>query len=160
MRPFTQKYTIVSFIDHQPDGHEFLMEDWPPHMTLADVFAIEGAPENLMKDLEAAVAPFLALEVKAIGEEWFGEDHSIGVQLFERTPALEQLHSAILGTLKLYGVIFNNPEYAGEGFKPHMALSPEAATRVMIDSVSFIDMFPGNDPRQRRVLGTVTLGRN
>ena len=38
---YSQKYTLVTFIKPLEVGASFDMVDWPLHITLADVFAID-----------------------------------------------------------------------------------------------------------------------
>lgn len=159
MQKLTQKYVIVHLIDNLPVGHEFSMSDWPLHITLADVFAIDGSPTDLLIDLETEFSSHSPIQSSVVGDEWFGEDKSVHVKLIKKTEELQQLHETILSILSNYKVRFNNPEYAHAGFKPHSTVQKngqlDLGDTVTLDSLTLIDMFPDNNPSLRRVLGTV-----
>ena len=48
MPKFTQKYVLVHTFKDLPDGYEYSMADWPLHVTLADVFSIQGDYKDLI----------------------------------------------------------------------------------------------------------------
>ena len=159
MQKLTQKYTLVHLLDDLPDGYEYSMKDWPLHITLADVFAIEGSPENLLKSLDTALSSFSSIKTKIVGEDWFGDDMSVHVKLIEKTDDLMILHDTIIDELKKLNAMFNNPQYTGAGFKPHATVKSNDnlidRDAIIIDSITLIDMFPDNDPNNRRVMSTI-----
>lgn len=159
MQKFTQKYTIVHLMNSLPGGYEFLMKDWPAHITLADVFAIDGNSTGLLESLREMLSTVGPVQTKVIGEDWFGDDKSIHVMLFEKTNEFQQLHDEIVTVLKQFSVKFNNPEFTGEGFKPHSTVQKdgklEIGANLTIDSITLIDMFPNDDFKKRKVLGTI-----
>ena len=159
MQKFTQKYTIVHLLNDLPVGYEYSMADWPLHVTLADVFAIDGDPNDLLVDLKEQLSTHSTVKSEVVGEEWFGEDRSVHVKLLNKTVELQQLHETILAILQSYNVKFNSPEYTREGFRPHSTVQKngqlELSDVVTFDSITLIDMFPNEDPAQRRILGTV-----
>lgn len=159
MEKLTQKYTIVHLINDLPDGYKYSMFNWPLHVTLADVFSIERDPADLLVELDKMLSSNLPIQSKVMGEEWFGEDKSVHVLLLNKTEELQKLHDSILRVLERYGVKFNSPQYTKEGFKPHSTVQKNEQLQlhesVTFDSVTLIDMFPEEDPLQRRVLGTI-----
>lgn len=161
MQKFTQKYTIVHLVNEHPNGFEYTIENWPVHITLADIFAIDGKPEEVLEDLSSQMASIRTVKSQAVGDDWFGEDRSIHVQLLEITFGLQQLHESILKVLENFNAKFNNPQYIKEGFKPHLTIQKdgevERKTIFTIDTVTLIDMFPSKNPYKRRVLGTIHL---
>lgn len=161
MPAFTQKYTIVQFVKDIPDGYEYSMEDWPLHVTLADVFAIKGRWRDLFEDLKLSLNMQRAFFSKVAVKHLFGEDRSVKVKLLENTDELQNLHDKIIDTLEKYGVEFNSPQYIRTGFKPHstdqLESSLEVGDIVEFGSITLVDMFPNKNPYQRRVLGTIRL---
>lgn len=159
MQELTQKYAIVHLIDNLPVGYEFSMSDWPLHITLADVFAIEGSSAELIIDLETEFSSHPPIQSSVVGDEWFGENKSVHVKLIKKSEELQQLHEAILSVLSDYKVKFNSPEYTHAGFKPHSTVQKNSqldlGDTITLDSLTLIDMFPDNNPSHRRVLGTV-----
>jgi hypothetical protein len=153
---YSQKYTLVHFISPATDGVEFHMSDWPLHITLADVFAIDRS------NLDTALADFLAqtapVKTTALSNSTLG---AASVILLDKSPTLLQLHADIVSLLGAHGVVFNNPEFTRDGFIPHSTIQKSSQLQVndevTIDSVSLIDMFPDNDWEQRRVLATFEM---
>ena len=159
MQQYTQKYTIVCFEEDLPLSYEFSMENWPSHVTLADVFSIEAEPSLVFEDLRRRLVLFSVLNSKIIAQEKFGEKMTIYVGLIKKTKALINLHTEIINVLGEHGVIFNNPEYMGEGFLPHITLEAgnvfEKDRSITFDSISLVDMFPDDNPAKRKILGTI-----
>lgn len=161
MQKLSQKYVIVHLIDDLPVGYEYSMNDWPLHVTLADVFAIESSPSELLYDLDKELSLNLSIKSKVIGEKWFGEDKNVHVKSLQKTEALQQLHDAVIRVLEAHGVKFNSPQYTKEGFVPHSTVQKsgelECNDIVIFNSITLIDMFPENNPLQRRILGTINF---
>lgn len=161
MQGFTQKYTFVHLLNELPNGYEYSMKDWPLHVTLADVFAIEGNSRDILESLEKKLGSSQPVQSKVIGEKWFGEDRSVHVKLIDNTDELQKLHESIIEALANYGVAFNSPQYVQKGFVPHSTVQSDTQLEindiVTFDSITLIDMFPDNDPYRRRILGTILL---
>ncbi len=154
---YSQKYTLVAFLKPLEVGAEFHMADWPLHITLADVFAIDLSPslEQQLTELLASQPP-VKLSV--------GEDATLGttnVALVNKTSELQTLHEAIVDVLERNGVIFNTPEFTRSGFLPHSTIQKSgrlhAGDEFQITSVSLVDMFPKGDWQQRKVLHNFIL---
>lgn len=161
MTRFTQKYVLVQFLENLPDGYEYSMKDWPLHVTLADVFAIHGDWTSLLKDLTLSLENERAFFSHTKVKDLFGEDGSIKVILIEKTDELQNLHDTIISVLERHKAVFNSPEYVKAGYKPHATEQAESKLQigdvVEFNSLTLVDMFPNNDPYQRKILGTVHL---
>lgn len=159
MQKFTQKYVLVHTIKDLPNGYEYVMEDWPLHVTLADVFSIKGTPDDLLHELEHQLSTLTPVTSTVVGETWFGENQNVHVMLLEKTDALQQLHEEILSILDHFNVQFNDPQYTRGGFRPHSTVQKNEALAlgdtVTFDSITLIDLFPDEKPYRRRILGTV-----
>lgn len=159
MAEFTQKYTIVHLLKDLPSGHEYSMKDWPLHVTLADVFAINGKWSDLFDDLGRSLNQETTFFSKVIVNDLFGENRSVRVKLLENTKELQNLHEKIVDVLERHGVEFNSPQYTRAGFKPHSTDQIEGSVQigdvVEFGSITLIDMFPNENPYQRRILGTI-----
>ena len=159
MPEFTQKYTIVHMLKDLPNGFEYSMKNWPLHVTIVDVFAVEGDLNSLLEDLRKNLDSSNVSDSWVTEEGFFGDDKSVHVMLVKKTNELQNLHDTIVEVLESYSVKFNSPQYTGSGFKPHATKqlndSLKIGDAVKVNSVTLIDMFPDNDPYQRRVLGTI-----
>ena len=161
-RTFSQKYCLVQLIAPLPDGAEFSMQDWPLHVTMADVFKIDASPEEVLGGLGAALATVSPFVVTVTGEDWFGPDRSVHVRLLDKTRELERLHEICVATLEPFGVVFNAPQYMRDGFKPHSTVRADESLAVgesvWFSQLTLIDMFPDADPAKRRIVGNVAFG--
>lgn len=158
MRKLTQKYALVHLFEDLPKGYEFSASNWPLHITIADVFAISSRSKELLADL-AGLRTLHPINSEAEDEDWFGENKDIHVHLMTKPIHLQELHEDVLEILSKNSVVFNNPEYTGDGFKPHVTVSKNSTFNigdsVAVDSITLIDMFPNQDPTKRRIIGTV-----
>lgn len=163
MQKFTQKYTLVHTIKSLPDGYEFSMEDWPLHITMADVFAIKGNPQDLLKLLNEKLSNYGTVKSKVIGEDWFGDKKTVHVMLINKSYELQSLHETIIHGLEHFDVTFNTPQFIYEGFIPHSTVKDNEQLHegyeVNLNSITLIDMFPDKNPFRRRVLGTIRFLR-
>lgn len=154
---YSQKYTLVAFLNPKEFGTTFNMADWPLHITLADVFAIEltAAIETKLTTLLAQQSP-IHLTV--------GEDATLGtaeVALINKNVELQNLHNKIIDLLEINGVEFNTPDFIRKGFLAHSTIQKSGrlndGDKVEITSVSLVDMFPDGDWQQRKVLNSFNL---
>lgn len=149
---YSQKYALVSFFESIEIITEFAMTDWPPHITLADVFAIE-LDTGIEQKLEAMLADQPPITLSAIGDSVLGMTK---VVFIEKNDGLQKLHDKIIDLLELHGAKFNNPEFTRSGFLPHSTIQKSGrlheGDRVEINTISLIDMFPDTNWQQRRVL--------
>jgi len=156
---YSQKYALAHFLTPLADGMQFHMTEWPLHTTLVDVFMIDRATTNIDAKLAAVLSEIEPVTVGAKDDIVLG---MTPVVLLEKTLPLEQLHLAIVDLLEENGAIFNNTQFARDGFLPHSTIQDNGRLSrgdvITIDSLSLVDMFPGGDWEQRKVLATFTLG--
>ena len=152
---YSQKYTLVHFFTPLQDEVEFHMTDWPPHITLADAFAIDRDETSIDLKLSALASRVQAVKVVAVADSLLG---TTPVVLLEKTAQLQRLHDSIVSLLEQNETVFNNPEFTKDGFLPHSTIQNsghlQIGDAINIDSISLIDMFPNEDWRQRKALAT------
>ena len=159
---FTQKYAIISPIDEVREGQSFRSTAWPLHVTIADTFAISCIDDYLLNEFHA-IPKRPAIKVVADSETYFGENEDVRVMLLKNSEALLQFHREIIQKLESLGAIFNNPEYNKDGFKAHITqqigntIAP--GTRLELEYLAIIDMFPNKDPYQRKVMKIINIGK-
>lgn len=155
---YSQKYCLVFFIKHIEVGAQFDMHTWPVHIAFSDVFAIERSASNIDNKLSKLMLDVAPVETLAIGESVLS---TTPVVLLEKNSALASLHEKIVTVLEANGAIFNTPEFIHDGYIPHSSIQPSGQIplneRVIITEVSLVDMFPGGDWRQRKVLANYSL---
>ena len=157
---YSQKYTLVSFFEPTEISSEFAMTDWPPHITIVDVFAAE-LDRGIEQKLEAMLADQPSITLSAGGDSVLGNTE---VVLIERHDVLQKLHDKIVDLLELHGAKFNNPEFTRSGFLPHSTIQKSGrlyeGDKIEINTISLIDMFPDENWRQRKVLNNFKMSRS
>jgi 2'-5' RNA ligase len=164
MQKLTQKWTVISLLEPMADGTEYFWKDWPVHITLADVFAIGWNGEELVENLAMSLADQKPVETTAGDDTLYGPaDYRTKVTLIENTPELQKLHEDIIGLLQDGGVVFNSPQYVGEGYIPHSTVQKHGRLKkgdvVKIGSLTIVDMFPHGDGYRRRLVKTIKLSK-
>lgn len=159
--PYSQKYTLVHFTPPVQPGTSFHMSDWPVHVTLADVFAVDRRGVALDQKVADLLVDTQPVETTAHKDDVLG---TTPVVLLDKTTSLVMLHMAIVTLLERNGATFNTPEFTKDGFLPHSTIQKSGRLHigdtVTIDSVSLVDMFPGGDWKQRHVLATFPMKRH
>ncbi len=156
--PYSQKYCLVHFISPIANGAEFSMANWPLHVTLADVFAIDLARTDVLHKLSKLWAKQKPVTVATTKEATLG---TTDVILLDKTQNIIRLHKSIIELLLANDAVFNNPEFTLDGFLPHSTIQKtdrlQLGHEVTIDSLSLVDMLPDQDARGRKVITTFTI---
>ncbi len=158
---YSQKYALVQFLEPVKAGSIFSMSDWPPHVTIADVFAAD-INHKLIDDLKTALATEKSFEVEAGNESKLGDKkNSVHVVLINNTYELQALHNNLVDFLKLHGALFNSPKFTNNGFLPHCTYKNKPYLKqgdlIKITELSLIDLFVDEDWRMRKVLENFKL---
>jgi hypothetical protein len=160
---FSQKYTIIQLLKHVPEGTQFSSSQWPLHVTIVDTFAIEWDIPMTIRELESLLASHEQAISVAEGDTFFGPDKQTQVTLLQKTDSLARLHNDVIALLKNGGLRLNDPQFADEGFVSHSTVQKHArlheGDQVVFNALTIIDMFPGEDPYQRKVLKTIKIGQ-
>ena len=156
MDEYSQKYTLVSLIDPMLEGTVFHYSDWPQHVTIVDTFSCDLEYIMGVRDIVNATSP---IEIAGNEHRVFSDlGRSIPVILMTRTAEIVKLHEAILDYLLEKGAVLNSSEFARRGFLPHTAAKDSTkigvGTKVVLSSVSIVDMFVDGDWQKRKVLKT------
>lgn len=155
---FSQKYCLVAFLKPADTGTAFAMTDWPPHVTLADVFSINRAGTGIDHKLQALLDREPSVTIIATDATLLG---TTPVILLEKDEHILMLHVRLVDLLAANGAVFNTPEFTRAGFLPHCTTQKSGGLRtgdvVRIDAIALVDMFPDGNWRRRRVLKTFAL---
>ncbi|HWZ65848.1 MAG TPA: 2'-5' RNA ligase family protein [Patescibacteria group bacterium] len=161
MQPFTQKYAIIQLLEDVAEGTEYLASNWPLHVTIVDVFAIDWDVLTMIEELTKLLGHHQGASSVATEDMLFGPEKQTRVILLEKTDSLVKLHYDVTQLLEQGGLKLNNPEFAKQGFLPHSTVQQHArlnkGDNVAFSALSIIDMFPDEDPYKRRVLKTITI---
>jgi hypothetical protein len=162
-------------------GDGFSLKDWPLHLTVAPTFVIGtpdigtpdigtadiGTPDSPGDDIAADLAVVLsviepimaaqpAVSVRAGSDAGFGHSGKIPVTLIEPSAELAGLHQRLVDELLAVGAKFDDPEFIGPGYRPHITVT--RSNRVLLNDqlrlrqAALVDMAPAGDGRLRRVI--------
>jgi 2'-5' RNA ligase len=156
------RYVVVLPLLPMTAGESFATRDWPLHVTLVQVFQSPATPAQLGSSLASVAASALPLTVIAGQDEGFGPSHTIQVTVMEPTSALDDLHVACVDALDHLDPVYENPEYMGAGYRPHVTVKRhgrvDAGDALRLGQIALVDMEPGQPEGGRAVLSVATLG--
>ena len=104
-----------------------------------------------------------SVQVIAGQDELFGINQNVKVTTINMTPKLMKLHKDLLSVLDKQGAIYDEPQYLNDGYRAHATVQKSKrlniGTKVYIDEITIVDMYPDGDIRKRRVLKTIKLAQ-
>lgn len=128
------------------------MSEWPLHVTMADAFTVDITDE-LMVELRDYTDNTLSAVTYVEKQSILGETP---VWILSQTKELQKTHNDIVSILERHGAIFNTPDLTREGFIPHItktkANGMKSGDKIVISTLSLIDMFPNQNWKERRVI--------
>ena len=161
MEKFTQKWAIISLLEDVDEGSVFYYTDFPLHVTLAGVFAIDKDEGQLVKELADLLSSQQPVVIEADKKDMFGPEKNIAVMRIKKSRELMKLYGLIYNWLNESGVVYNTPEYQGDGYLPHSTFQKSASLAAgeqrILQSVSLIDLFPNQDGYSRKISKTIML---
>lgn len=161
MPHYVQKYVIVHFIDIKDAPVNFSTSEWPLHITLLANFQITDI-DGFKRGLAEFSKQYTAFTVRANGEALFGPQQNINVSLIEPSDAILALHNELLSMAARQNAVLDEPGFAGTGYRPHATIQVKHRLQdqevVKIDSLSLVDMYPGEDFQRRQVIETYRVG--
>jgi 2'-5' RNA ligase len=157
------RYVVVAPLVPMAAGDRFITREWPLHVTIVQVFASASTSAQVGRRLEALAAGSAPLTVTADVDEQFGPSHTIPVTVIAPTLELHALHAACVAELDDLAPEYENPEYMGPGFRPHVTVKRHerinAGDVLELRQLALVDMNPGQPEGGREVLSVATLGR-
>lgn len=156
-----QKYVLVKLLEEVSEGTEFSMQDWPMHVTISPRFAVDWKATNLYHNLSELLAAQQPITTTAGQDEYFGANGQVHVTLLAMTPALQALHNQVLQVLSQAGAVFDEIQYTGKNYRAHVTVQKRGRVHkgdeVTINNLTIVDMFPGQDIKQRKILRTINF---
>lgn len=161
MEEFTQKWGVISLLENASEGSEFYFTDFPLHVTLAGVFAVDKSGQQLFVELNNFLARRTTLEIEADQKAMFGPNQDVAVMKIKKTADLMALYLAVHLWLEDTKATYTTPQYEGEGYLPHSTFqntgSLKPGEKRLLKSISLVDLFPNNNGYQRKIFGTIDL---
>ena len=164
MQKFSQKWVLVTFLEKVAEGREFFWTDWPLHVTIAPPFDVNWDDTNLHNKLTELFASYKPITVIANEEAYWGDNNETLVMKFSKNIKMNQLHTELAELIRINGGEFNDRHHMGKNYIPHATSQKHAHLHigdvVNIHNVTLVDMFPAEDPYQRKVLKTFKFKSN
>jgi len=161
MEKLTQKWAIIAPLESMEEGAEFLPSEFPLHITLAGVFAINNTGTVLSEKLLELLAHQTAFQAFTDTDEYFGPNKDIYVMKLQKTPELMSLYHKIHDTLNQLGATFNEPQYEVDGYIPHSTVQKNVRLStnqvISVNTVAIVDLFPNGDGHKRKIFKIITL---
>lgn len=143
------------------EGYSFSANEWPIHITLIDTFAIDWDAKTLQREFIEVAQEQIPTSTCGIKDEYFGQNKEVYVILLKKNEDLNNMHYALLQKLKEGNLLLNDPQYSETGYKPHSTAQEHnqvnVGESVSIDNLALIDMYPNEDPYQRKVIKIIKL---
>lgn len=156
-----QKYVIVKFLEPVADGTEFDAKQWPLHVTLASNFVVDRKAVGLFDKLVELASNESHVTTTASDDDYFGPQKQVQVTTLTMTSELQTLHNHIIALLKSLGATFDEPQYQEAGYRADATVQSDKrlykGDTVVIDELTMVDMFPGDDISRRRTMQTFKL---
>lgn len=155
---YSQKWCVVAFFDALELNFQFHRTEIPLHATIAGVFAIDKSREEINVLLKNYLDQFGTFEITGGEIVNWGD---IQVTLLVHSDDFDVLFKGVQQMLIDNGALFNEPEYLGDGFMPHVTAQRHAkldtGKKMFIKSITLVDMFPDGDFEQRLISGNHEL---
>lgn len=155
----THEYLLAFILEPLEKGSQFIA--WPLHITLVPWFRTAHKEAQILYDTKTAVEQFEPFTVRGVQRAQFGWRGSVAVTAVA-SPALHDLHRALLGTLERGQYQLMNTRHMGDSFQPHVTKKGNVEFKpgheLLLDRVYLIKA-PISNPRTRTktVTGVVEL---
>lgn len=155
------RYVVVAPLSPMAVGDRFITREWPLHVTLVQVFASDASPGGIVMRLDAVAAVASPITVVAGDDERFGPSRTIAVTVVEPSLELDRLHAACVAALEELAPVYENPEYMGDGYRPHVTVKRHqrvsAGDLLTLQQIALVDMEPGQHDGGREVLAVSAI---
>lgn len=113
------------------------------HLTLLPEFDIlDSDVEHFLNDVKYLSTEYSSFQIIPEAEdEFFSDDDVIHVLKVKKTEDIVKMHDDLMSFAVNYGVVFDNVDYVGDGFTPHVSGADMRTVLPVFDrlSVSYFD---------------------
>lgn len=161
------KFLAILPIDPLPDDGDYT-KGWRRHCTVLQPFNV---PHEQIEALQAGLADIARstapVHLESVGEDRYGPDRSVPVHVIKRTRELLSLHRVVLQLAENLGGFIESPEWAGEGYSPHVAIrngsgvevgTTHVAAELGLITYALMPAARGSSDARKVVLGSFPFG--
>ena len=120
---------IVAPLESLVVGDSFPVSRFPLHMTLLPPFLVDCDLPTLTQAVEAVSSKTESLLAEVTDQEGFGPHGNIAVSLIRPVASVLEAHSRLTRALTPLGWAAKEPQYNGEGYRPHITGTDESSVR-------------------------------
>lgn len=151
---------ILPLLPLQP-GDAYSLAAWPLHLTVVPTFVVAVDLAAVVAVIEPVLAPQAALLLTVGADEGFGRSQRIPVSLVGTSPDLSALHRRLMQGLFAVGAVFDDPDFVGTGYRPHITMTKAARAQpgelLQLEQAAVVDMEPVGPGRLRKVVWATPL---
>lgn len=120
---------IVAPLESLIVGDSFPVSRFPLHLTLLPPFLVDCDLPALTQAVEAVSSKTESLLAEVTGQEGFGPHGDIAVGLIRPIASVLGAYSRLIWALMPLGRAAKEPQYNGEGYRPHITGNDESSVR-------------------------------
>jgi 2'-5' RNA ligase len=151
-------YVLVAPLRPLAVGDGFSMSAWPLHLTVVGNFATDLSIDEVGGLLTTTAS---MADVVVGAHDLFGPRNNVRVSVIEHSEWLDALHNELVERMASAGAVFDNPEYTGRGYRPHVTATKRAHVTegdiLRLGQLALVDMRPSGDSGLRSVVWTQSL---
>lgn len=156
-----KKYLLVKIIGTQENLTSFYAKDWPLHLTLLMHFNTDKPVELLVKALVDCADRHKSFDVLVEGESLFGINKDILVSVLQLNKEIKDLHNALMSVAAKLGATYDEPNYVGAGFKPHVSTQGGVkliiGQSIIVDDITLVEVIKVPEGKLIKVIKTFQL---
>jgi len=153
-----EKYVIVSFINSSEIPNTFPSSEWPLHLTLLRNFTIKSPLENLLEELDKCSKNIKAFNMLVENESVFGSNKNIPVSVLQVNKNVTELHADLVTIADKLGAVYDDPQFVGEGYKPHVTVQGEnklnVGQNILVDNIALASFVKRPEGKMVKIIRT------
>ena len=155
------KYGIATIFENSAVGYEFSADNIPLHLSLIDSFEIAISLTEITAKINNLFVNQLPFQVSITKDAFYGPAQDIPVSELELTPNLANFHQSILALLLAAGASIKNPQFQGDGYRPHVSIYGDRRVTVgailKISQVSIAAKVSDAQDAKTKILATISF---
>jgi 2'-5' RNA ligase len=156
------RFVVVLPLAPLAEGDGFSMSTWPLHVTVVPTFVTEAAAGTIAAALGPLIEGEPVIEAFAAHDELFGPRENVRVATLAASAPLSRLHERLRSAVLPHGIRFDNPEFTGPGYRPHVTATRRerlaAGDRLSLAQAALVDLAPQSGTGHRVVVAAFALG--
>lgn len=133
----------------------------PLHCTVMPWFFTEHNPADVLRVIKPVLEAQVPIMLTGGIEAFFGDDGDVPVNVIVDAGDLSSLHTGLLKAIEQLGVEFNNSQWIGTGFTPHVTRQRsgrfEEGKRALVRKLYLAEALVPEELTQKNIVARVSL---